>query len=101
MSSPAQADGRACTRDSTERSPQLPGSHSQLPGRAAKPWCATVSVAQAFVAVMAAMVSTAVGSMAAMSAATTNIHNREYRHLHTVAAHLYEQDYLPRNTSLF
>jgi hypothetical protein len=61
----------------------------------------TFSEAQASVAVWAAMGATAVESMAAMNVSTTNIHNREYRHLHTVAAHLYDQGYLPRNTSLF
>ena len=61
----------------------------------------TVSEAQAFVAVIAATVATAGGSMAAMNVATTNIHNREYRHLHTVAAHLDVQGYLPRNSNLF
>jgi len=61
----------------------------------------TVSEAQAYVAAMAAMEATAVESMAAMNVSTTNIHNRECRHLHTVAAHLYDQGYLPSNTSLF
>src|SRR2546423_2499685 len=70
MSSPAQADGRACTRDSTERSPLLPRSHSQLPGRAAEPWCVTVSEAQAFVAVVAATAAPAGGRKGAGEGAT-------------------------------
>src|SRR5205823_388846 len=89
-------DGRGYTSDLTGRPLQPPGSHSQLPGRAAGSCCATVSLAQAFVA---GMVATAVGSMAAMGAATTNIHSREYHPPHTVAAHLSGQGYLPRNTN--
>src|SRR5437660_3433353 len=90
------ADGRACTSNLTGRPLQRPGSHSQLPGGGAGSCCATVSLAQAFVAVM---VAPAVGSLAAMGAATTNIHSREYHPPHAVAAHLSGQGYLPRNTS--
>lgn len=59
----------------------------------------TVSEAQAFVAMMATTMATAGESMAAMNVVTTNIHNREYRHLHTVAAHLDDLGYLPRNST--
>ena len=47
------------------------------------------------------MVAETTGSLAASGAAKTNIHSREYRRLHMVAAHLHEQVYLPRNINLF
>src|SRR5436305_9544419 len=47
------------------------------------------------------MVAETTGSLAALGAAKTNIHSREYRCLHMVAAHLHEQVSLPCNINLF